>query len=188
MVEEQNTPITVENFKEVFSNPASDDSLANAMAATNLFSDGNLSQKDIIDLVKSNQDANTSSLLSKQRAEEAKNKVFASVITHIANSQNSNFIFNEDSFTESVQKPMSNWSVNQEATEKEEIMELRKKTESTITGVLWTLYSDELKVRGYSDNFQLAKEIFPDRDYVIRPDTFGPSVIEDSKREIINSK
>jgi len=188
MVEEGNYSVTVEDFKEVFPNPASDDSLANAMAATNFFSEENLNQRKILQLVENDQPAKTKGLWSIQNAKEERNKAFASLIKDLANSPNSNFIFNEDSFKETVQTPMSNWSVIQDIKEKDEIMKLRKETESKITGVLWTLYSDELKARGISDDFQLAEKIFPGRDYVIRPDTFSTSVIEDCKREIIDSK
>jgi hypothetical protein len=188
MVEEQNDSVTIQDFQNAFPNNESDDSLANAMAAANFFSDSNLSQKDIIDSVKSNTPANTGSLLSKQEAETAKKTIFASVITHIANDPNSNYIFNNDLFREDVKTPISRWNFHPDTREKKEIIEMRKGVESKIVGVLWTLYSDELKTRGISDDFQLAEKIFPDRDYVIRPDTFGTGIIEDCKREIIDSK
>jgi hypothetical protein len=184
MVEEQNDSVTIEDFQNAFPNNESDDSLANAMAATTFFTEPNLSQKELLELVSKKDLPNTKNLLTRLNAEEQRNLVFASVIEHIANFPNSNFIFNEDSFRETVKKPMSNWSVSPDATEKDEIKAMRKKTESKIIGVLWTLYSDELKVRNLLNENQLVEGIFFGRDYPIRPDSFSRSTKEDYLKKL----
>jgi hypothetical protein len=58
-----------------------------------------------------------------------------------------------------------------------------------VSGVLWTLYSDELKgAKGYSNEYEFAKRIFFDRRYVIRPNSYNRGLISEYKQKVLQSK
>ncbi len=183
MTEQENTSVSMSEYKNAF--PYTDPSAKiKAVTAIKYFQTGE-NERDIFEIATQGvENPYTSNLLSTIEAKNQQNILLGTAVRFVANSKNGKDLYKNDNFRKTVIQPIRNWKCHEQTptNEIEKIFEIKKDLQKSLSGVLWTLYKDEMKNDGFNESSDFARYLFPGEE--ITPFDYNEGLITDTKSQL----